>query len=173
MITESHKSYLTSLRDQIASLRIVKCRMAHERIVALPNSNQVALDELPSLAFRRIGLCNPNERNERLGCSHTMARIKLERAINELKPTETDQFSQELNWLANEIHLLDHRKGDAEARLAAAERETDFERMKRVFEEVSQLEQLHDEYVERVGGLRDRLLSEIDQMIESFPHAQC
>jgi hypothetical protein len=53
-----------------------------------------------------------------------MARIKLERAINELdleaestNETASDS-SNELSFLDNEIHLLDHRKGEGETALA-------------------------------------------------------
>lgn len=68
----------------------------------------------PEGSHQRVGLCNPDVRAQRLRCSHTSARIKLERGIGELDPEDnvgTESFSgNELNWLNNEIHLLDHRR---------------------------------------------------------------
>lgn len=161
-----HKSHLTSLRDEIASLRVFRCRMAHERVVgeaapAPPGSRGAPHN------FVRVGLCAPSERDGRLGCSHTMARTRLDRAIRELEPEKAERLGHELNWLTNEIHLLDHRKGEAEARLASARRRGGAgasESLKEA-EEVARLERLHDEYVERVGALRDRVVSEIERML--------
>lgn len=73
-------------------------------------------------------------------------------------------FASELNWLNNQIHLLDHRKGDAEKALAKIEE--DMHRAgnrarggKALMEArtlVLEMERSHDEYVEQIGALRDR-----------------
>ena len=99
-----------------------------------------------------------------------MSRTKLDRAISELEPGQAEQFGRELNWLTNEIHLLDHRKGEAEARLATMRREAwggsgEAQALELMEEEVARLEGQHDEYVERVGALRDRLVSEIEKVL--------
>jgi predicted nucleic acid-binding Zn-ribbon protein len=110
-----------------------------------------------------------------------MARIKLEDAIRELasdgnKPGASTSFlGCELNWLNNEIHLLDHRKGEAEktrARIleelhAAADRASAYEQLSKTDEELGEMQRLHDEYVDRLGRLRDRIVSQIDELTES------
>src|SRR3954468_5938039 len=112
--------YLFSLRHQIAALGVVKCRMSHERVIRAADTMLPIICRFPAGSYQRIGLCNPEVRAVRLGCSHTMARVKLEKAINELGTGERDStglvtfLGHELNRLDNEIHLLDHRKGEAE-----------------------------------------------------------
>lgn len=172
MTSRVRKSYLASLRDEIASMQVIKCRMAHERVVASAARAQQPVSRGPLYNFERVGLCSPEERAGRLGCSHTMSRTKLDGAINELEPEKAKQLGQELNGIANEIHLLDHRKGEAEARLASARRAVEggcgdvraFEVIKET-EEVKRLERQHDEYVERVGVLRDRVVAELERIL--------
>jgi len=110
-----------------------------------------------------------------------MARIKLEDAIRELEPdgskpgASTSFLSCELNWLNNQVHLLDHRKGEAEktrARIleelhAAADRASAYEQLSKAEQELGEMERLHDEYVDRLGRLRDRIVSQIDELTES------
>lgn len=172
MTPRARKSYLASLRDEIASLRVVRCRMAHERVVGAVAPARPPGGRGPLHSFERVGLCSPGERDARLGCSHTMARTKLDRAIGELGPEKAEQLGRELNRLTNEIHLLDHRKGEAEARLALARHKaggvrddvSTSEALKEA-EEVMRLERKHDEYVESIGVLRDRVVSEIELML--------
>ena len=153
-------------------MSIVKCRMAHERVVRLADSSQSVFSPGTSGNFKRAGLCSPEVRAERLGCSHTMSRPRLDRAISELESGIVEPLAYELNSLTNEIHLLDHRKGEAEARQAKAEQEAkrgreeikELELLKES-EIVKELERQHDRYVERIGTLRDRVVSELDKMI--------
>lgn len=172
-------NYLSSLREEIVGLRAVKCRMSHERIIRMDGSMLPVVGDLPEVNFQRVGLCSPETRAERLGCSHTMARIKLERAIDELETgagekSEPESFLRDdLNWLDNEIHLLDHRKGEAEKMLAvilgesnAGSRTAQSETLRDAEANVRELERLHDEYVDRVGMLRDRVVTEMDGLIE-------
>lgn len=170
MTPRLRKSHLASLRDEIASLRVVKCRMAHERVIEAAAPAPSPGSRGPLHNFKRVGLCSPDDRDAQLGCSHTMSRTKLDRAISELEPGQAEQFGRELNWLTNEIHLLDHRKGEAEACLATARRDGwgglgDAHALELTEEEVARLERQHDEYVERVGALRDRIVSEIERML--------
>ncbi len=121
-------------------------------------------------------------RAKRLGCSHTSARIKLEDAINELNTSGEEsnglgrRLSSELNWLDNQIHLLDHRKGEAEKTLArmleeayrAGGRGRKGKELIDAENGVQELEQAHDEYVKRIGLLRDRVVIEIDKLMEQL-----
>jgi hypothetical protein len=172
-------NYLSSLREEIAALGAVKCHMSHERIIRAAGSLLPVVCRIPEGAYQRVGLCSPETRAQRLGCSHTMARIKLESAIDELEKGALEErgpgsfLRSELNWLDNEIHLLDHRKGEAEKTLAkileeygASDRAGQPERLREAEETVRGMERLHDEYVDRMGILRDRVVTEMDRMIE-------
>ncbi len=115
-------THLSSLREEIVALGAVKCHMSHERIIKAADSMLPVRCHFPEDSYQRVGLCSQKTRAQRLGCSHTMARIKLESAIDELETGEKSGpgsfLRSELNWLNNEIHLLDHRKGEAETTLA-------------------------------------------------------
>jgi len=169
--------HLYSLREEIAALAIVNCRMSHERALNELGSMLPIKSKLYLGNYERIGLCSHEVRARRLGCSHTTARIKLADAVDELR-RETDLaggWSQELRYLDNEIHLLDHRKGEAETILARereefcvavdpAQRNAKLAQAKK---EVHNLEQLHDEFVGRIGALRDCVIAEIDRLIST------
>src|SRR5450432_2607361 len=100
-------AHLHSLREEIAALRIVKCHMSHERVVRAAGSRLPVISRFPEGSYQRIGLCGPEVRAQRLGCSHTSARIKLEDAINELSSSGEERnglglrLSSELSWLNN------------------------------------------------------------------------
>ena len=170
--------YLFSLREEIVALGAVKCHMSHERIISVAGSMLPVVSRLPESNYQRVGLCSPETRAQRLGCSHTMARIKLESAIDELETGASETsgpesfLRSELNWLDNEIHLLDHRKGEAEKTLgllaadSASDRAGQTESLKEAEARVREMEHLHDEYVERMGILRDRIVAEMDRLIE-------
>lgn len=172
MKQQSRIDYLCSLRNEIAVMSIVKCRMAHERVIGLADSKQSVSNRGTFGNFKRVGLCSPEVRGERLGCSHTMSRTRLDRAIGELEFGIAEPYREELNWLTNEIHLLDHKKGEAEAKQAREEQEAKKGRdeargleLVKESEMVKELEQQHDKYVERMGVLRDRVVSELDKVI--------
>jgi hypothetical protein len=171
--------YLKALRTEIAALMAVKCRMFHERIIRAAGSNLPVVCRVPERSYQRIGLCDPETRARQLGCGHTMSRYRLEKAIAELDPenvsaAEKTLLGSELNYLVNEIHLLDHKKGEAEKALAIALEEVyeeggaasaNDERLRFAENQITQIEQLHDEYVARIGALRDRVLAQIDNLI--------
>lgn len=170
---------LRSLRKEIAALRIVKCHMSHERIRRVGEFMLPVVSRLPGGDYQRVGLCSPERRARRLGCSHTTARVKLQEAVNELNTGHGNNDEQDLelaarlNWLDNEIHLLDHRKSEAEKRLAKIEeqkyRSSDqadkSEELLGAKELVLEMERLHDKYVEQMGVLRERVLNSLDNLI--------
>lgn len=180
MTHHTRLGHLYSLREEIASLCIVKCHMSHERIIRAGESMLPVICRVPEGSYQRIGLCSPEVRAKRLGCSHTSARIKLQNAIDELNTSSEEGnglgplLSSELNWLNNQIHLLDHEKGEAEKKLASmleeAYRAVGCTRKDKELMEaenaLSELERAHDEYVERIRLLRDRVLIEMDKLIE-------
>lgn len=181
MKLQKRHSDLHSLRKEIAALCVVKCRMSHEQVVRARESMLPIASHFPEGSYQRIGLCSPEVRAKRLGCSHTSARIKLQHAIDELNMRDGESnglgplLNSELVWLNNQIHLLDHRKGEAEATLARAldeayrlggwkRKEKDLIKAENA---VQELEGTHDEYVERLSTLRDRVVIEIDRLMES------
>ncbi|MFN0139741.1 MAG: hypothetical protein ACKVQW_06605 [Pyrinomonadaceae bacterium] len=103
----------------------------------------------------------------------------MDDAINELGTSGAENnassllLSNQLAWLNNAIHLLDHRKGEAEKKFArvlddvhrAGEQGDNVEMVREAENEVREMEQLHDEYVERIGRLRDRVVIEIDRLL--------
>ena len=179
MKSQNRLDHLSFLREEIAALLVVKCHMSHERVVRASDSRLPVVCRFPEGHYQRVGLCTPEVRAARLGCSHTTARIKLETALRELDMGAEDisvpgsSLGYELNWLNNEIHLLDHRKGEAEKVLArilievAQDRAPHCETLRKAAEEIRELEALHDEYVERLGVLKDRIVTRIDKLIEA------
>jgi hypothetical protein len=171
--------HLYFLREEIAALCVVKCRMSHERVIRAGEPMLPVICRYTESNYERVGLCGPEVRAKRLGCSHTSARIKLEDAINELNTRDEEGnrlgrlLSSELNWLNNQIHLLDHRRGEAEKTLARmledAYRAGGWgHKGKNLIEaenRIQELERAHNEYVERIGQLRDRIIIEIDKLI--------
>ena len=72
-------------------------------------------------------------------------------------------LADELNWLDNEIHLLDHRKGEAEKTLArileetyvAGDRARTAGRLRDAEEQIREMERLHLTRRELDGALRE------------------
>ena len=180
MKEENFIDYLRLLRGEIAALDVVKCHMSHERIRRAGESILPVVSSFPEGSYKRVGLCSPEVRAQRLGCSHTTARIKLEDAINELNTGvgtsggQCPSFGSELNWLNNQIHLLDHQKGGAEKTLAkmaeetyrAGDRARRGAKLMAAQKAVCELERLHDEYVGQIGVLRDKVVNEMDKLME-------
>jgi hypothetical protein len=173
---------LRSLRDRIAALSIVKCRMVHEQVVRAGDSGLPVSGRAGEGRYRRVGLCTPEQRAMRLGCSHTTARTSLDVAIRELATHRadagvTDRMDAELTFLDNAIHLLDHRKGEAEKALATAlgeagqpgEHGDRSENVRKAKDELHDLERQHDEYVDRIGRLRDSVVRELDALTARGP----
>jgi hypothetical protein len=177
MKSQKPLDHLQLLRNEIASLAVVKCHMSHERIRREGGSMLPVVSRLSESGYQRVGLCSYEVRAQRLGCSHTTARIKLQDAINGLKVNgernnQWPLLESELNWLNNEIHLLDHRKGEAEKTLARIEEETSQpgnqehrgEELIAAREVVLEMERLHDEYVALIGTLRDKVVNELESL---------
>lgn len=152
---------LRVLRDRIASLRVIRCRMIHER-VRVEDGAVVRISRggaEPVVA--RVGLCAPEERARNLACGHTMARYLLLDAISALHGTgwlpddAHHALADELGSVSNAIHLLDHRKGDAERTLALS---ADGEGQA----EVKRMEAEHDAYAERLQALQRDVLERLD-----------
>jgi hypothetical protein len=153
--------------------------MAHERVVLNNGTGLPVICQFPKDSYQRVGLCTPEIRGTRLGCSHSSARIQLDDAINVLDMAYEGTHASisicrsELAWLNNAIHLLDHRKGESEKRLAriieeahvGGESKNNREKLREAENEIYEMEQLHDDYVERIGRVRDRVIQDIDWLL--------
>lgn len=166
---------LKALRQEIAGLVVVKCRLAHERVRRDPLSDKPLTRPFPEGSYDRVGLCPFAVRAQSLVCSHSTSRIRLERVIQALRASDAHAepggvlaaLHAELQWLDNEIHLLDHRKGEAEKTVADGWQAADAARVARAEDAVRSMEHVHDQYADRVDALKANVLSEIDRLIES------
>lgn len=172
----------SDLREWLAALEVVKCRMIHERL-RWQDGRLVRIDRgEPEPVLARLGLCPAEVREQRASCGHTMVRHHLQRALQALheggvsSEEEHAQLHQELNAIDNQIHLLDHRKGMAERRHAVlAEGQalgdpatTDHATaLAEAAAEVRACEAEHDHHVERLAAWRERLLQLVDRASSS------
>src|SRR3989337_863431 len=75
---------LRTLREQVASLRVIRCRMLHERVRVEDGAARRVSRGEPEPSLVRIGLCSPEVRARNLACGHTMARYVLLDAVQAL-----------------------------------------------------------------------------------------
>lgn len=116
---------LLSLRERIASLQVLPCRLAHEQVVlqdglALRRSQGMGIE--PALV--RAGLCPGALRVRQLSCAHTSARNALMRAIETmgkesvLAEEDAERLKADLQRISDSIHETDWNKNASEARYA-------------------------------------------------------
>lgn len=161
---------LETLRNQIASLQVTRCRMLHER-VRIENGSVLRVSRgEPEPGLVRIGLCSPEVRARNLACGHTMARYALLDAVDALhaagwlSAAEHASLRQALESVSNAIHLLDHRKGDAERDLALSSEKKHLS-CEESAAEVGRLEEQHDAHAEQVRELRSAVLAHLDAAV--------
>ena len=164
------------LFGKISKLKSVKCRMAHERVRIDKETGLPIAQTTPESSYKRIGLCSPEIRAEMVSCGHTMARYLLQDALELLNSEGKDTvfLEAELSDLINRIHIFDHKKGEAEKRLAKLIEKMYFQpetNLTSDFEvasaEIKNIERQHDEYVERTSRLRNLIIFEMKTVIES------
>lgn len=173
---------LRTLREQIASLRVTRCRMFHER-VRVENGAVLRVSRgEPEPGLVRVGLCGPEVRARNLACGHTMARyvlldaVRALHAAGRLPGAAHDALREALESVCDAIHLLDHQKGDAERQLAlSSERrhrsregaadEEGASAAARSAAEVRRLEEQHDAHAEQIRELQGAVLAHLDAAI--------
>jgi hypothetical protein len=164
---------VAEIRERIATMQIVSCRLAHERVCWEDGhivQRQVGEENVPVRP-----LCSSDVRRRRLACAHTTARDSAGQALVELRRAgalSEDACAvlvEELHALGQQVHLLDHRKGDAEKAYAlavetsrlAADATADASRDK-AKDLVRAMESEHDGLVARFRDWRDRVLAAAD-----------
>lgn len=164
---------LKSLREQIASLQVTRCRMLHERVRVVEGVVLRASRGGREPDVVRMGLCSPEARGRNLACGHTMARyvlldaVRALRAAGILPEAAHDPLIEALESVGNAIHLLDHQKGEAERRLALASESTGScdGAAEEAAVEIRRLERQHDAYAEQMRELRGEVLAHLDAAI--------
>lgn len=160
----------SEIYKKVLRLKAVKCRLAHERIRYDTKTSLPIAEILPELGYKNTGFCAPEIRAERINCGHTMARYLLEDALTLLAESgvETENLKSDLDEATNNIHSLDHEKGFAEKRLAQlvekkySEPENDLTgEIEKAKNEIKEIENLHSFYVEKIGKVRDSIISEM------------
>jgi hypothetical protein len=155
---------LIALRARVEALQATPCGMAHESIPPGPGGDPMPNVRSPS-GFARVGLCAEAVRATNLACSHTMARYALRDAITLVAGDGDEAVLAALHDLEQAIGLLDHRRYDAESRLANARlAKADGARCER---EVAALVAEHRACVRRAGELRDDVLHRIDDALRA------
>jgi Aspartyl/Asparaginyl beta-hydroxylase. len=161
------------LKDHVAMMQNTTCRLSHERVKlenGMPIRNNGMEDNFP-----RIGLCNREIRSQQLGCGHTIARYHLRDIIRALQNSgvltteDSATLEQTLDSIANEIQLIDHLKGEEEKNNAIlleqlngiASQSSDTELLA-VVEQIKSMEKQHDAYVDKIGSIRDRVLTYLE-----------
>ncbi len=169
---ESEK--FNELYEKIAVLKIVKCRLNHERIRYDKKTDLPLAGCLPEFGYTNIGFCPPEIRAQRLACGHTMARYELENALSHLASNgvEIENLQTDLREVTNRIHRLDHQKGFAEKHLAQlvekkySEPENDLtEAIEQAKFSIRDIEDQHDECAEKIGQVRDLIIGQMKLFI--------
>lgn len=165
------------LRDRIKDLKVVKCRLNHERVLIDKKTNLPVSNSVPETVYERIGFCRPEIRRERISCGHTMARYILEDALMLLDCEESDiqNLRNDLIETANRIHVLDHEKGFAEKRMAELIEKKHFEPedflaedLESAKEEIKLIERQHDLCIEKIAAVRECIIIELQRVIEKL-----
>ncbi len=176
-MNEIDQAKFIELFATVKNLKTVKCRLTHERVQIDKASNLPVTRHLPETIYDRIGLCPHETRSNRVSCGHTTAHLPLLDAIKMLEPSDSDNHHlwSDFDRILNQIYQLDHKKGFAESDLAVLiekqinQKEefsgADLEVAKKVIQEI---EVQHDKCVEEIGKVRDRVVVEMQKVIETF-----
>ncbi len=151
---------LQSLRDQVAALQVIRCRMVHERVRV--EDGVVLRATHGGRELVRMGLCSPEVRGRNLACGHTMARYILFDAARALGAAH-EPLLRELESVSDAIHILDHQKGDAERQLALASGTEGASALQAA--EISRLEAQHDAFADQMRELQRAVLARLDAAI--------
>ena len=184
MTTRIHDSLpardaLLRLRDQVASLHVHACGLAHERVIfetgqAKRLSRGIGVEP----ALLRTGLCPAEHRARQLSCAHTTARYALADAIlalherGALSDGEAHACQSEINSIADSIHQTDWSKGEAEARYAlmqerAAEGATAVLGVPEAEQWIAELVERHQRCVEQLRRLQEHILQRLNSALLS------
>lgn len=176
-MNEEEQEKFVELFEIVRNLKTIKCRLTHERVQIDKTSKLPVVRHVSEPVYDRIGLCPHETRSERVSCGHTTAHVPMLEAIRMLEAE--GNFDREL-WsdfdrILNQIYQLDHKKGFAESDLAVliekqVNQPNKYLEIERVDAEnaIKEIEDQHDKYVEGIGKVRDRVISEMQKVIDTF-----
>ncbi len=164
-----------SIREQVASLHVRPCRLAHEQVIvedgqAKRRSRGIGIQP----ALLRVGLCPAEHRARQLSCAHTTARYTLENAIlalhdrGAIRDSEFHALQAALSHISETIHQTDWSNGEAETRYALMQ-ERVAEGGPSVLEvpegkrQIAELVERHQRCVEQLRQMRDQILQLLDE----------
>ena len=167
------------LREQVASLTVRPCRLAHEQVIvedgqAKRRSRGLGIEP----ALLRVGLCPAEHRARQLSCAHTTARYALENAILALRDQgalsegASHALQAQLGHISETIHQTDWSKGEAEVRHAliqerAARGETSVLEAPEGERRIAELVERHQGCIEPLRQMRDQILQRLDAALLS------
>jgi len=170
---------LIESREQLTSLKAIDCRMAHERVLIDRRTQLPVAGAVPEFEFERRGLCSAGKRLKNPACGHTMARYRIETALDNLPDhAEFLRWRGELAVLTDSIHTLDHRKGEAEKQSANLIKnkhhcfeKIEKDRLERQFllikHQINEMENLHSLFSAQIEQLKNNILAAINEAIRS------
>lgn len=163
---------VAAIRGRIAALQLVECRMAHERVRVEQGRIVRRCAEGAEDVLGRQPLCSRETRTLRLACGHTTARDEMQHVLVDLRDLGVlsadvcAALRAELQAIGDDIHNLDHRKGDAEKQYALAAEACEDAGAAPALEQntalVRALESEHLRHVERLADWRARVCALID-----------
>lgn len=157
---QTDSSGIATLRARIAGLRAPACDMAHERVPHGADGMPLR-DATSASGYRRLTICPAAVRAGHLGCSHTAARLVLQRALDALGE-QTGTLRGELQTLDGAIGLLDHRRYDIESRRADAVRASRADEVTAADRAIAALVREHRALGRQVVAVRDVILLRLD-----------
>lgn len=173
---------LFSLRERIASLQVLSCRLVHERVQLEQGLAKRRVQDIgQEPIFVRIGLCPHAFRSKQLSCAHTLARHTLDDAIlvmqqeSVLNEEEADCLRSDLQRISHAIHMTDWQKNEAEVRYALqVEQATNrdlpaFAASLEINTYLNELIAQHTQSAEELRQLHQRVLELLDCALAGLP----
>lgn len=174
--------HLIDLRENVAALKAVKCRLYHEEVRHDGETGKPIPPRLPDEGYTRIGFCSPELRRQRLACGHTMSRYVLRDALIALSvvlpgAAPYDELHHDLEKIGGDIYEFDIAKGRTERHktdlLVELERRSDAGEdvaalgtdIGQVEQEIAAIEIGHGLCVDRVARLQRVILGHLDTAI--------
>jgi len=165
--TSCDRDTLVAWRARVAALTAPACAMAHESI-PLGSDGAPARNAASPSGYARAGICPAAMRERHIGCSHTTARLVLRDALDALTGGDDALLRDELRAVENSISLLDHRRYDAETRLAQALAGGGPAAVEAARRAIDALVTEHGAFAARAIAVRDAVLARLDAALDGI-----
>lgn len=174
-LTKNDLEHLAQLREQMASFRVVPCRLMHEEVIQLLDNELPASGDFAELTVRRRGFCVPALRRQLLGCAHTSANDAFSRLADTAYATgalgDMEKPSSVLSEIILRIYQMDHEKGRLEKRFALANHQNDSRMLLSIQHDIAAVIARHDAAIAELECYRNYLLTQLNTALNiSHPH---